>query len=414
MNMVINVNLDQLNKAIRGLEQEKIPRAERGFLIRLLRELAETAENSPRMDGEAHPLIQIQVQTAQEGQPKLALDEKLAEQERIRLASNPGLGQTDIQKTMNALVEEAAALIDNLSDASIYTYEAGKLTLGAAHSNGETSIPVLRTPRSNGLTYTAARLGQTLIIPDMASHGLFAGTGWEGSIIGIPLKVGPRVVGVFTARRTPILEFSPDEIRVLHVLADQAATEIETARIFALAGEKVRIDPTTGLHNRHAFDERLQTEMRNSTEINSPFSVFLIGIDGIREVNQRYGRSAADYLLAGIATAAAQTLRKTDFIARYDDARWGLILSRADQLTAQTIAERIQDSVQKKRFGLPEATMRSISLTMGIAVFPENGRSPEGLVESADQALRTGQTEAPGSVRFAENPGTSSNQPPAA
>jgi diguanylate cyclase (GGDEF)-like protein len=137
-------------------------------------------------------------------------------------------------------------------------------------------------------------------------------------------------------------------------------------------------------------------------EAQAPFSVFLIDVDGISEVSKRYGRSAADFLLAGMATTAAQSLRRTDFIARFDDARWGLILNRADRATAQAIADRVQESVRKKRFSLPEQALRDVSLSMGVAIFPENGRSPEALIESADQALRLGQAVAPGEINFAQ------------
>jgi diguanylate cyclase (GGDEF)-like protein len=399
--MVVNVNLDQLRSTVRDLEQDKLTRADRGFLIRLLRELAEATEKSPQIEGEPHSVIHVHLQGPEDQQRMLELNEKLSRQAAQAQASTPG---RDLQKTLDALVEEAFALVEALYDVFVYTYESGQLAHGAARLADGSLTPAQLTPRPNGLTYTVARLGQPLVIPDMASHALFAGTGWTGTIIGIPLKVGPRVVGVMTACRRPVREYSADEIRRLQALADQAAVEIENVRIEALAGEQVRIDATTGLHNRRAFDERLQAEMVVSTELQTPFSIFLIGIDGIREVSKRYGRSAADYLLAGIATAAAQALRKSDFIARYDEARWGVILSHADRPTAQAIAERIQDTVQHRRFSLPDQSARSVSLTIGIAVSPENGSTTDLLIGSADQALRQGQAETPGTVVFAVPP----------
>ncbi|HEX9012607.1 MAG TPA: diguanylate cyclase, partial [Anaerolineaceae bacterium] len=373
-------------------------------LIRLLRELAEATEKSPRVEGQAHSFIEFRVATEEDNRRLAGLDEKLAGQVSARQAGEIAGHTRDLEKNLVALTEEAFSLVTNLFDAYIYTYEAGHLAYGAARNAEGSTIPAQLVPRPNGLTYTAARLGQTLVIPDMTAHPLFAGTGWTGAIIGIPLKIGPRVVGVLTVCRRPAQEFTGDEIRVLQALADQSAVEIENARIDALAGEQVRIDAATGLHNRRAFDDRLQIETLSAAEHQSPFSLFLIDIEGIREVKKRYGRSAADYLLAGIATAAAQNLRKTDFIARYDESRWGLILSRADRATAKTIAERIQDSVQRKRFSLPEPVLRSVSLSMGVAVFPDNGRSADLLIASAGQALSDSIASDPGSVRFAEAP----------
>ncbi len=403
--MVVNVNLDQLRATIRDLEQDKVTRAERGFLIRLLRELAEATEKSPQIEGESHSVINVHLQGPEDQQRYQELNEKIAERERLRQAARSGEPGRDVQKHLAALAEEAFALVGSLADVYFYTYESGRLAHGAARQADDTTGPAQFAPRPNGLTYTVARLGQPLIIPDMSNHALFAGTGWTGTIIGIPLKMGPRVVGVMTTCRRPVQEFSADEIRMLQVLADQAAAEIESARIESLAGEQTRIDPSTGLHNRRAFDERLQAELKNAAEMHSPLAVFLIGIEGFGETNKRYGRSAADTLLAGIATTAAQALRKSDFIARFDDSRWGMVLSRADRDTAQAIAERIQETVQRRRFSLPEKNARTVSLTMGIAVYPEQSASAEALVAAAEQALQQGQANEPGGIVFWETNG---------
>ena len=400
--MVVNINLDQLRTTVRHLEQEKISRQDRGFLIRLLRELEEATEKSPRLEGEAHALVQVRLQDQEANQALAPLEEKLTEKEQFRRANQAAStdGKT-LEQRLATLIEESFSLIQNIYDAYIYVYDAGHLAYGSARVGEGNTAPAQITPRPNGLTYTVARLGQPMVIPDMSAHPLFAGTGWSGSILGIPLKVGPRVVGVMTVCRRPVQEFSAEEIRQLQALADQAAVEIENSRIERLAGQQVRIDPATGLHNRRSFEEHLQIETLQSLETDTQFSVFLVNIDDIKEVNKRYGRSASDFLLAGIATAAAQTLRKTDFIARIDDHRWGIILSRADRSTAQSIAERIQESVQRKRFSLPEQSIGSVNLSMGVAVFHENGRTPDLLVQAAETALQHCQTSAPGTILFA-------------
>ena len=399
--MLVNLNLEQLRETVRHLEQEKIGRQDRGFLIRLLRELEEATEKSPQIEGEAHALIQVRLLDKSTRQPMTSFEDRLAEQQHIRQASQAAPDRKSLEQRLSALIEEPFALCENIYDAYLYIYDAGHLSYGVARAADKGTVPAEMIPRPNGLTYTVARLGQPMVIPDMSAHPLFAGTGWTGSIIGIPLKVGPRVVGVMTVCRKPAQEFSADDIRQLQALADQTAVEIENSRIERLAGQQVRIDPATGLHNRRSFDEHLQVETLNSLEADAPFSVFLVDIEDIQEVTRRYGRSASDFLLAGIATAAAQTLRKTDFIARLDDRRWGIILSRTDKSTAQSIGERIQESVQHKRFSLPEQTIRAVNLSIGGAVFPENGRTPDLLLQAAEAALLQTHTQTPGAISFA-------------
>ena len=91
-------------------------------------------------------------------------------------------------------------------------------------------------PRSDGLTYTTARTGEMVVVPDMATHPLFDGLaseeGWTGSIMGLPLKIGARVIGVITIAYHEPRSFSQDELRILQLLGDQAALAIENARLF--------------------------------------------------------------------------------------------------------------------------------------------------------------------------------------
>jgi diguanylate cyclase (GGDEF)-like protein len=242
-----------------------------------------------------------------------------------------------------------------------------------------------------------------MVIPDMSTHPLFADLNWTGSIIGLPLKIGPRVVGVMTVSRRPMREFTEPELHTIQMMADQCAVVIENARIGSLAGEQVRIDAATGLHNRRALEERLETEVINAADGQFPFALFMLDLDGYEEINQRYGHSAGDFLLAETATAISKDLRKTDFLARYGKSRYSLVLSRTDRSTALSISERIQDIISRRRFGLPEKGARKVSVSMGISIFPEDGPTSQKMIESASTALIQASSE-PGSVRFASQP----------
>jgi diguanylate cyclase (GGDEF)-like protein len=250
-----------------------------------------------------------------------------------------------------------------------------------------------------------------MIIPDMSSHPLFAEEKWSGSIVGLPLKVGPRVVGVFTVARNPAREFIAEELHTIQSFADQAAMDIENARIDSLASEQIRIDTSTGLHNRRSLDEHLEFEAIHATQGQYPFAFFMLQLEGYEEINQRYGHSAGDFVLAETATAIAKELRKSDFLARYDAARWGLVLSRSDRTTALSIAERIEDIISRRRFSLPEKGSRKVTLTIGIAIFPDDGITPAELIRSAQAAL-DGADENPGSIQFASQPTEGGDQHP--
>ncbi|HEX5941603.1 MAG TPA: GAF domain-containing protein, partial [Anaerolineales bacterium] len=126
----------------------------------------------------------------------------------------------DLPDVLDAVVSEAVRLIENARDVNIFLYRNYRLSFGAAlDSDGVRNKPFSK-PRSNGLTYTVARRGETIIVEDMRNHPLFAAApkDWSGSIIGIPLKVGAAVVGVMNLSRLILGGFSHSELRLLGLL----------------------------------------------------------------------------------------------------------------------------------------------------------------------------------------------------
>lgn len=87
-------------------------------------------------------------------------------------------------------------------------------------------------PRPQGLTYTVARRGERIVVPQVKTHPLFAGCDWGGSIVGLPLRIGERVIGVMTFTFEQPHVFSAGELDALDLLADQAAVAVENARLF--------------------------------------------------------------------------------------------------------------------------------------------------------------------------------------
>ncbi len=109
----------------------------------------------------------------------------------------------DLPDVLDAVVREAMRFIQNARDVNIFLYKNHKLSFGAALDLDGTHNKAWSTPRSNGLTYTVARQGETIIVEDMQNHPLFtnAPKEWTGSIISIPLKVGNTVMGVMNLAR---------------------------------------------------------------------------------------------------------------------------------------------------------------------------------------------------------------------
>ena len=113
-------------------------------------------------------------------------------------------------------------------DAHIYLNQEDKIVFGASlMKDGEKNVQYAE-PRPDGLTAMVAREKKTIIVEDMSNHPLYKDTpnAWQGSIIGLPLRMGNRVVGVMNLARSKAGEFNQAEIRLLTLLSDQAAIAV--------------------------------------------------------------------------------------------------------------------------------------------------------------------------------------------
>jgi GAF domain-containing protein len=166
-----------------------------------------------------------------------ATEQRAAELDAVRRASLTLTSSLDLHAVLNALLESVLELVSGMEDAHIFLYQGGRLAFGAAlWADGRKDDPYSE-PRPEGLTYTVARTGQPLVVPNMRAHPLFATQpeSWQGAIVGLPLKIGERVVGVMNVACTQPRRFEESELRLLGLLGDQAAGAIENARLFEAA-----------------------------------------------------------------------------------------------------------------------------------------------------------------------------------
>jgi PAS domain S-box-containing protein len=208
----------------------------------------------------------------------------------LSLTTSLGLPQV-----LDSILEAALNLVA-AQNAHVFLYSEGRLTYGAAlWADGSREGPVA-DPRPNGLTYSVALQGETILIPDMHTHPLYAEVSqdWGGSIVGLPLKIGERVVGVMNVSRSESGPFSDAELRVLRQLADHAAIAIENARLFEAEQHQREMAETLhrsalALTSTMALDqvfERILSELQNVVPYDSA-SVQLLKEDQLEIIGGR-------------------------------------------------------------------------------------------------------------------------------
>lgn len=144
------------------------------------------------------------------------------------------------------------------------------------------------------------------------------------------------------------------------------------------------LDKLTGVYLRKYFEQQFEVTMTLSRKRSEKFSVVLLDIDKFKVVNDTYGHRMGDKILAGIGSILQQSTRSTDLVGRYGGEEFILLLPNTDRSSAYNVAEKIRKNVEAARLLGNEMPL---TVSLGIATFPEDGASEEELIENADKAM---------------------------
>jgi len=382
-------HLAVLQQARKNLELSEFSDVERENLVKLLDLLIRAIQehsNPINLKSETDLLAENLVSSA--GMLSLAKDqaEELDALKKLSLNLTTNL---DLSTVLDAVIFDAMQLVPTTRTAHIFLYRNKKLVFGSAvDPTGKQDRPFSR-PRKNGLTYTVARQGELIIVNDMKDHPLYkdAPSTWHGSIIGIPLKKGEEVVGVMSLSKNNVGGFTPSEIRLLKLLADQAAVAIYNANLLQTLSHKAYSDTITNLPNRRALDERLEAEIVNARRTNTSFAVVMMDLDGFKSVNDTHGHEVGDLVLRAVSNVIAVGIRSTDFLARYGGDELTLIVSESDIKTTKLVTDKILQNLAKFSYRAPNGSQIKVGVSGGIAIFPIHGLTSPALLRAADAAL---------------------------
>jgi diguanylate cyclase (GGDEF)-like protein/PAS domain S-box-containing protein len=140
-------------------------------------------------------------------------------------------------------------------------------------------------------------------------------------------------------------------------------------------------DALTGLANYREFMDTLERELRRAERSHHSFTVMLLDLDDLKRINDRLGHLAGNRALKRLAAVMREQCRSTDVIARYGGDEFAVVLIDSDQHMADQVAQRIETALREDR-GDPR-----ISVSIGIGVYPNDGRTAQDLIEAADRQL---------------------------
>jgi diguanylate cyclase (GGDEF)-like protein len=160
-------------------------------------------------------------------------------------------------------------------------------------------------------------------------------------------------------------------------------------------------DELTGLYVRREFNRFFLEEISRAARSGRPFSLLLVDADHFKDINDRYGHRVGDRVLRTLALVLNRDMRAVDRVARIGGEEFAVILPDTQWDAAMETAERIRSMTAAKQVHSPDGKIIRITISIGVATFPQNGDTMDALVEAADQALYRAKAEGRNCVRQA-------------
>jgi diguanylate cyclase (GGDEF)-like protein len=171
---------------------------------------------------------------------------------------------------------------------------------------------------------------------------------------------------------------------LLAYVATVIASEQRRARDAAIRLSTV--DPLTGLFNRTFFFAAVDREIARSARSNRGFCVLMMDLDELKSINDRHGHYFGDRVLAGVGEVISSGVRRIDTAARYGGDEFVVLLPETDPTGAYVLAEKVRIGVTELDIAVSGSVLEA-SISVGVVSYPDDGRTSDELLISADQAM---------------------------
>ncbi|HEY1179677.1 MAG TPA: diguanylate cyclase, partial [Phytomonospora sp.] len=187
-------------------------------------------------------------------------------------------------------------------------------------------------------------------------------------------------------------EFDDTDLSTLRTFAGQAAVAVENVLLHEEAQRLSLTDPLTGLWNYRYLKVTMDKEVERAHRFGRRTAVIAIDLDRFKDVNDTYGHPVGDRVLIELASRITAQIREVDFAFRYGGEEFVVLLPETDRYGAIPVARRLGEAIRREPFPLPPAadgTTRTVPVTisMGIAIFPDHGETGADVLAAADEAL---------------------------
>ncbi|MBN1622422.1 MAG: diguanylate cyclase [Endomicrobiales bacterium] len=170
---------------------------------------------------------------------------------------------------------------------------------------------------------------------------------------------------------------------------DELLARIESALLRRVYYEKIAMtDGLTGLYNVHYFKKQLSLFYNMAKRYKQRFSLAVIDVDNLKNINDSYGHTVGDYVLKKFSSIMEKTLRRSDIISRYGGDEFSVIFPESDEAQAKRAMDRVMDEIMDKWFNVEGEDQKiSFSISIGVAEYHSNLKNEKELFKLADDNM---------------------------
>jgi diguanylate cyclase (GGDEF)-like protein len=204
--------------------------------------------------------------------------------------------------------------------------------------------------------------------------------------LAAPLISHGELLGVINLSK--LSQRTTDEKAVLQTVADITAISLAKAKLFEEVQNLADTDGLTKLYNKRKFLEFLDLELKEASRYPRTVSLIVLDIDNFKNYNDTNGHPKGDELLKKIGDVLRESIREVDILARYGGEEFCIICPETDKKGALALAGRLRERVAETDFqGGEKQPLGKITISLGVATFPQDKNTLDGLIEAADKAL---------------------------
>jgi diguanylate cyclase (GGDEF)-like protein/putative nucleotidyltransferase with HDIG domain len=307
----------------------------------------------------------------------------------IAQAMGTSLGVAD---TM-ALISAKLSNLVPFSCAALFLYDEASETLRCRFATGADSdiIQQIAVQNGEGLTGWVARNRRALVnarpSADLESAGLSHLQTTLQSALVCPLLLGDRFIGALSVYHVDAAFYGDDHRRLLDRVSEQAAAVINNSMLFEQTQEDSLTDPLTGLPNTRFLFMHLSRELARAERLKGEVSLMVMDLDNFKGINDNHGHHVGDRALCEVARVLRAAIRPYDICVRYAGDEFIVVLSGCGAEEAEQKRQELQQSIDAVLFEARPGRQVQLGVSVGAAVFPQDGNSYEALLASADSRM---------------------------